>query len=184
MSLKNYHINKSWTLFLDRDGIINEQILDDYVKKWSEFKFKNDVLSSIKILSEIFGRIFIVTNQQGICKGLMSIDDLIILHDKMLNEIKKTGGKIDKIYFCPKLEKENSKMRKPNPGMALQAKKDFPEINFEKSIMLGDSMSDMQFGKNAGMKTVLIPDKNKVQSDSELIDFLFMSMTEFVDAIL
>ena len=184
MNLKNYNIKKDWTLFLDRDGVINEQLLDNYVTKWSEFKFINDVLSSINKLSFVFGRIFVVTNQQGIGKGLMTVDDLNNVHNMMKDEIENAGGKIDKIYFCSKLENENSEMRKPNTGMALQAKIDFPEIDFEKSIMLGDSMSDMQFGRNLGMKTVLIPSKNKVNTDSELIDFLFKSMAEFVDAII
>lgn len=183
MSLKNYHINKEWTLFLDRDGVINEQLLDDYVKKWSEFKFKDNVFSSIKKLSVLFGRIIIVTNQQGIGKGIMTVDELEIVHKKMVEEIEKDGGRIDRIYFCPKLEKENSEMRKPNQGMALQAKSDFPEIDFERSIMVGDSISDMQFGKNAGMKTVLITVKNKIYDKSELIDFRFESIKEFVDAL-
>ena len=183
MSLKNYHINKDWALFLDRDGVINEHIMGDYVKKWSEFVFKNDFLSSIKKLSEIFGKIFIVTNQQGIGKGLMTIDDLNNVHKIMLDEIINVGGWIDKIYFCPKLEKENSKMRKPNPGMALEAKNDFPEINFKKSIMLGDSMSDMEFGKNAGMKTVIIPGKNEINMNSGLIDFYFKNINDFLDAL-
>ena len=183
MNLKNYHINKDWTLFLDRDGVINEQLLDDYVKKWSEFKFKDNVFSSIKKLSALFGRIIIVTNQQGIGKGIMTVDELEIVHKKMVEEIEKDGGRIDRIYFCPKLEKENSELRKPNQGMALQAKSDFPEIDFERSIMVGDSISDMQFGKNAGMKTVLITVKNKIYDKSELIDFRFESIKEFVDAL-
>ena len=183
MSLKNYHINKDWTLFLDRDGVINQQLLDDYVKKWSEFKFKDNVLSSLKKLSALFGKIIIVTNQQGIGKGIMTVDELEIVHKKMKEEIEKAGGRIDRIYFCPKLEKENSEMRKPNPGMALQAKSDFPEIDFKRSIMVGDSISDMQFGKNAGMKTVLITVKNKIYDKSELIDFRFESIKEFVDLL-
>ncbi len=183
MSLKNYHINKDWTLFLDRDGVINQQLLDDYVKKWSEFKFKDNVLSSLKKLSALFGRIIIVTNQQGVGKGIMTVDELEIVHKKMKEEIEKAGGKIDRIYFCPKLEKENSEMRKPNQGMALQAKSDFPEIDFKRSIMVGDSISDMQFGKNAGMKTVLITVKNKIYDKSELIDFRYDGIKAFVDAL-
>lgn len=183
MSLKNYHINKDWTLFLDRDGVINQQLLDDYVKKWSEFKFKDNVLFSLKKLSALFGRIIIVTNQQGVGKGIMTVDELEIVHKKMKEEIEKAGGRIDRIYFCPKLEKENSEMRKPNQGMALQAKSDFPEIDFKRSIMVGDSISDMQFGKNAGMKTVLITVKNKIYDKSELIDFRYDGIKAFVDAL-
>jgi len=74
----------------------------------------------------------------------------------MDSEIENKGGKIDKIYFAPQLAIENSEMRKPKTGMALQAKKDFTEIDFNKSIIVGDSLTDMEFGKELGMKTVFI----------------------------
>jgi len=76
MTSKDFSFNKSWTLFLDRDGVINERIVDDYVKNPSEFDFLPGVLQAIKIFTGVFGNIFIVTNQQGIGKGIMSEDDL------------------------------------------------------------------------------------------------------------
>lgn len=162
---KNWKVDKSWTLFLDRDGVINKRIVEGYVKTVEEFIFNNGVLNTIKELSKIFGRIVVVTNQQGIGKGLMTEEDLKKVHDYMLREVKKSGGRIDNIYFAPKLASPTNELRKPNIGMALQAQKDFPEINFSKSVMIGDSPSDMAFGKNAGMKTIFVGKENELADE-------------------
>ena len=180
MILKDLNIEKSWTLFLDRDGVINKRIVDDYVKSWEQFEFLDGSLSSFKIFAEKFGRIFIITNQQGVGKGLMTKDDVVDVHNKMKAEIENNKGRIDSIYFCPDLENKNSKNRKPETGMAQQAKNDFPEIIFEKSIMLGDSKSDMDFGKRLNMKTVFISDDKKlIRENAEISDFVFGSLLEF-----
>ncbi len=164
MSSKNWDIKKAvqqgdWTLFLDRDGVINRRLVDDYVKSWEEFEFLPGVLEAIAIFSQKFKHIFIITNQQGIGKGLMTEADLQEIHQKMSAEIKAAGGNIDAIYFCPTLAKENSPKRKPNAGMAFQAKEEFSTVNLAQSIMAGDSASDIEFGKNAGMHTVFIGEK-------------------------
>jgi len=90
---ENYHllsrIDKSWTLFLDRDGVINERIVGDYVRNISQFKFIPGTIEALKILRKIFGRIIIVTNQRGIARGLMTEEDLISIHDYMLNELRQ-----------------------------------------------------------------------------------------------
>jgi len=143
------------TLFLDRDGVINRHLPDDYVKNWEEFEFLPGVLDALVLLSDIFQHIVVVTNQRGVGKGLMTENDLNTIHETMLSVIQKNGGRIDKIYYCTDLENESIN-RKPNSGMANQAKKDFPGIDFEKSIMVGDSTSDIEFGNRLGMKTILI----------------------------
>ena len=93
-------IDKSWTLFLDRDGVINQKRDKDYVKNWAEFLFVEGSLEAISTLSKFFGRIIIVTNQRGVGKELMSEQDLIKIHEKMVHEINLSHGKIDKIYYC------------------------------------------------------------------------------------
>lgn len=163
--LKEWKVDKSWTLFLDRDGVINERIVDGYVKTVEEFIFNDGVLDTIKRLSEVFGRVVVVTNQQGIGKGLMTEEDLKKVHDYMLSEIEKAGGRIDNIYFAPRLASPTNELRKPNIGMAIQAQKDFPEINFSKSVMIGDSSSDIEFGKNAGMKTIFVGKENDLADE-------------------
>ncbi|MEJ6794502.1 MAG: HAD-IIIA family hydrolase [Flavobacteriales bacterium] len=152
-------INSEWTLFLDRDGVINKKIDNDYVKQISEFEFLPNALKAIVSFSKIFGRIIVVTNQQGIGKGLMRAKDLELVHHHLSDAVSNAGGKIDAVYYAPQLAKENSILRKPNIGMGSKAKEDFPEIDFNKSIMVGDSLSDIEFGKKLKMKTVFISEK-------------------------
>jgi D-glycero-D-manno-heptose 1,7-bisphosphate phosphatase len=180
--LKN--INTTWTLFLDRDGVINERLVGDYVKSWNEFEFSEGVLEALRILSSKFQTIVIVTNQQGVGKGKMTMQDVADVHQKMIGEIKKNGGRIDKIYVCPDLKHNNPKCRKPETGMGEQAQRDFPNIDFSKSIILGDSASDIAFGKRLGMKTVFVKTKPEDFEKAAQIgyDMEVKSMLEFVTA--
>lgn len=139
------------TLFLDRDGVINRHRPDDYVKNWNEFEFLPGILESLAAWNRQFKHILVVTNQRGVGKGLMSEDTLLEIHKRMVEEIERLGGRIDRIYYCTDLNND-SPNRKPNIGMALKAKAEFPDIDFAKSIMVGDSESDMEFGRNCCMK--------------------------------
>jgi histidinol-phosphate phosphatase family protein len=149
-------MHKLDTLFLDRDGVINVKLDGRYVKNTDEFEFIIGAETAISKLSKIFNRILIVTNQQGIAKGIMSDKDLGVLHDYMLFELKKNGGVIDKIYYCPHLAAENCSCRKPNPGMIQQAIIDFPEIKVEDSYLIGDSDTDILAGNKTGLITVKV----------------------------
>ncbi len=180
MTLRDLNITSEWTLFLDRDGVINKKLDNDYVKHWVEFEFIEGVLDALKFLSTGFSKIVVVTNQQGIGKGLYRVEDLELIHANMLYEVNYFGGRIDKVYFSPYLQSANHPSRKPGIGMALAAKTDFPQIDFAKSIIVGDSLSDMEFGKNAGMYTVYISSAPK---KDERIDFCFSSLSEFVEAL-
>ena len=174
MDWKNI-INEEWTLFLDRDGVINVRIIDGYVTKKEEFEFLPNVIESFKIFKNKFKRIIIVTNQQGVGKGIMTNEDVEAVHEYMIQEIENQGGRIDKVYFCPQLKSVTDNYRKPSPKMAYCAKEDFPEIDLSKSIMVGDMNSDVEFGKNSGMKTIFIGDNElKLTPDSRydsLYDF-------------
>ncbi len=172
-------IDKTWTLFLDRDGVINKEVLGDYVLNSSQFFFYEDTLLALQMLSKNFGTIVIVTNQKGVGKGSMTLDQLNEIHQKMIKEIGAAGGKIDKIYFATDLDND-SPYRKPQHGMALHAQEDFPHINFSKSIMAGNKLSDMQFGRNAGIATVFIASTNpETEFPHELIDARFNSLYHF-----
>ena len=144
------------TLFLDRDGVINVKLEERYVRNSNEFEFMQGALVAISKLSKLFKRILIVTNQQGIGKGIMTEDDLNLLHSFMTSEIGKLNGKIDKIYFCPHLDTENCNCRKPNPGMINQAIADFPEIDRQNSYLIGDSDSDIEAGNRVNLNTVKV----------------------------
>ncbi len=156
LSLQNLRINQDTVLFLDRDGVINQRIPNDYVKSWDEFVFLPKVKEALAIFTTIFSKIFVVTNQQGIGKGLMKEEMLHQIHQKMSDEFEKVGGHIRQVYYAPELHSENPVNRKPAIGMALQAKAQFPDIDLQNAIMIGDSESDIAFGHNAGMQTIFI----------------------------
>jgi histidinol-phosphate phosphatase family protein len=149
-------MHKLDTLFLDRDGVINVKLDGQYVKNTDEFDFMKGSEMAISKLSKIFNRILIVTNQQGIAKGIMSDKDLNVLHEYMLFELKKNGGIIQKIYYCPHLAAESCNCRKPNPGLIQQAMIDFPEIKLEQSYLIGDSDTDIIAGNKMGLITVKV----------------------------
>lgn len=150
------HFDNSWTLFLDRDGVINVEVPGDYVNHWKDFKFYPGAAEAIAKLRSFFSHILVVTNQRGVAKGRTQESDLMFIHENLSQAIENLGGKIDRIYYCPDFD-SSSPNRKPQPGMALQAKVDFPDIDFTRSIMVGNTLSDMRFGKNLGMFTIFIP---------------------------
>ena len=147
-------LQKYDTLFLDRDGVVNVWLPGDYVKTWQEFCFNPGFLDFIGRYSASFRHIFIVTNQRGVGKGLMTMEQLEDIHSRMLKEITEAGGRIDRIYVCTSVE-ESDPMRKPNNGMAMQAMKEYPDISMERSLIIGDQPSDRQFADNCGMDFLL-----------------------------
>lgn len=164
-------IDQTWTLFLDRDGVINRRLIGDYVKSWSEFEFLPEVLPSLALFARRFGRMLVVTNQQGIYKGLMSEPDLAVIHARMRAKIESQGGRLDAIYHCAASDADDpTQCRKPRIGMAQQAQRDFPALDFRRSLMVGDSVSDLQFGRNAGMYTVWINDAPLPPDQRQLAD--------------
>ena len=176
-------IDQSWTLFLDRDGVLNHDKVGSYIFDPGEFVFYDGVPPVFRLFKEKFGRIVIATNQRGVGRKLMSVADLDAIHQKMLSAIEAEGGKIDAIFYASSID-NNDTIRKPNPGMALQAKARFPEIDFSKSIMVGNNISDMEFGRNAGMYciflTTTIP---HVELPHPAIDMSFNALTDFAKAL-
>ena len=172
-----FSFDKSWTLFLDRDGVINEEKHMDYVNNWDEFVFYPDAPEAVAQLSGLFYKTVVVTNQKGVGKGVTPLAELGRIHANMVMAIQELGGHIDKIYYCPDLESE-SPNRKPNPGMAFQAQADFPSIDLTKSIMIGNNASDMHFGRNAGIgcNILLTTTKPLEAVDASLYDFHFNSL--------
>jgi len=172
-------IDNTWTLFLDRDGVINHEKHLDYIHTWDEFAFYDGVPEAIAVFAKIFGRIIVVTNQKGIGKGVTRLEDLQQIHKNMLAEIEAAGGRIDAVYFCPDLE-DDSPNRKPNPGMGLQAAAHFPEIDLSKAIMVGNTISDMKFGRNLGVQTIFLPTtRPEVDLQDERIDAVYDSLIAF-----
>ena len=176
-------IDKTWTLFLDRDGVINIEKEDDYIRSVSEFTCIDQAPEAITSLSKRFGKLLIVTNQKGIGKRLMSEADLKEIHDHLIQQVEDLGGRIDKIYYCTDTDAQ-SPCRKPNTGMALQALKDYPDIDCGRSVMVGNTLSDMRFGKAMGMHTVFILSNKPLPSlPHPDIDMVFPSLDAFAKAL-
>lgn len=176
-------INKSWTLFLDRDGVLNHDKDKSYIFNYGEFKFYDGVLKSLEFFTEKFGIILVVTNQRGVGRGLMTEADLQDIHTRMLADIHKNGGRIDKIYYCTSTDNLDPN-RKPNPGMFLQAKADYPTILPHQSIVVGNNISDMEFGRNAGIHTVFVKTTQPGQTiPHPAIDLAYEGLPEFAKAL-
>lgn len=159
--------------------------MGDYVKKVDDFIFIDGVLESMVLLRDVFSPIVVVTNQQGIGKGLMTMGDVDNIHLYMKSQIAEHGGRMDAVFTAPQVRNEKGFMRKPGVGMGLKAKRQFPEIRFAKSIMVGDTMSDMLFAKRLKMKSVFVGLDSDFDSElSFLIDYRFANLQEFTKYIL
>jgi D-glycero-alpha-D-manno-heptose 1-phosphate guanylyltransferase len=177
------NIDPSWTLFLDRDGVINYEKENNYILNWHEFEFYPGVTDAIALLSKKFSAVIVISNQRGVGRGLMTEQDLLDIQARMKLRIEDDGGRVDQIYYCTAAEPTHF-FRKPNPGMALQAARDFPSIDLSKTIMVGNKISDMQFGRNAGTYTVYLktthPEQPLPHPD---IDLAFNSLIDFAKAL-
>ncbi len=166
MNWKNSN-TKGWTLFLDRDGTLNRNIEGDYVRNPQQFEWLPGALEALRIFAKHFGKIIVLTNQQGIGKGLMTVDDLERIHSKMLADAKSSGGRIDAVYACPHLASDSCGCRKPKTGLALQARNDFPDIDFTRSVVIGDKWSDISLGKAIGAATVALQSGERMEARVE-----------------
>ena len=183
MSIKSWDIDHTWSLFLDRDGVINKRNFNGYITSIKDFEFLPGVMEGLDILTNYLHLTFVVTNQQGIGKGLMTERNLLEIHAYMCDQIHREGGRITKCFFAPNLKGDSEDMRKPGPVMAQLAKQEYPEVEFNRAIMIGDTDSDILFGKNLGMKTVRIKTEEPigVEADitvSSLIEFSKMIKNE------
>lgn len=160
MKISDVDICDYETLLLDRDGTINVHIIGDYVRKWEDFEFIPGVLDVMPKFAQHFKHIFIVTNQRGIGKGKYTDADLADVHQKMISEIERAGGRIDGIYYCSALTEDDIR-RKPGRGMFDEILRDYPDVNPAKTIMIGDGDVDMNFAKNCGIKGVKVDSLKK-----------------------
>lgn len=168
------------TLFLDRDGVINIEKDGSYIFSPEELAFYPGALEAIATANNKFDLIIVVTNQRGIGRGLMTETQLHTIHAKIQADLAALGGKIDAFYFAPGIDKEDP-MRKPNTGMALLAKKQFPEIDFAQSVMIGNNLSDMKFGKDLGMHTIFLhTTQDKINLPHALIDAQFDGLESWI----
>lgn len=147
-------------LFLDRDGVLNRRLPGDYVKSPDELEMLPGAAEALALLRPHFGRMLVVSNQQGIAKGLMTVQDLERIHRVMAEHLAAAGARVDDFFFCPDPASKKDNCRKPAAAMALEARKRYPEIRFENTWMIGDMAGDIQFARNLGMHAVMIGDED------------------------
>lgn len=143
-------------VFLDRDGVINRYPGDKkYVTSWKQFRFLPLALEALALLRAKGFKVFVISNQAGIGKGLYSQKALDLLTANMLKEVRKAGGDIKEVYYCTHLPEEGCSCRKPRPGLIRAAKKKY-RLNLEKTFFVGDSVLDVLTARAAGIKSILV----------------------------
>lgn len=149
-------------IFVDRDGVINKRPnRADYVKTWEEFVFLPKAIDGLKILKQKGYDIFIITNQPGIARGMMTEKDLLTINKKFLSVCKQNNIVIKNIYYCPHGWDEGCFCRKPQPGMLFYAARDY-HFDLTKAVFIGDDKRDIQAGKAAHCSTILVSSRNSL----------------------
>ncbi len=176
------------TVFLDRDGVLNEKMPEGrYVTRWEEFRVLPGVAGALRRLNDSGLRVVVVTNQRGIARGLYTLADVEAIHTRFEQELQMAGARIDAFFICPH-DRENCNCRKPLPGLYEQAVARFPDITPATSLMIGDSLVDVEFGRNLRMKTILIQNEEKglpgAEEAAKLADMRCASLSEAVEALL
>jgi D-glycero-D-manno-heptose 1,7-bisphosphate phosphatase len=143
--------------FLDRDGTIN--VDKNYLYKVEDWEWTPRAIDAIKLINSAGYLAIVVTNQAGIARGYYTDKDVETLHQQVDQMLAKYDAKIDAYYYCPHHTEFGSQRechcRKPNPGMLLQARKDF-KIDFDRSYLIGDKLIDAQAAINVGVKPALV----------------------------
>ncbi|MFX0000766.1 MAG: D-glycero-beta-D-manno-heptose 1,7-bisphosphate 7-phosphatase [Candidatus Hodarchaeota archaeon] len=173
---------KNRAIFLDRDGVINKEV--NYLSDPKDFKFIDGSIDALKILKRKSYLLIIITNQAGIARGLFTEESLKTIHNKMIGILRQHNIELDDIYYCPHHPEFTGPCdcRKPNPGMILQAQINH-NIDLTNSYMVGDTLNDIQTGKNANCKTVLVltgyGKEEQNQIGSIIPDMIFKNLKEF-----
>jgi histidinol-phosphate phosphatase family protein len=169
-------------VFLDRDGVINRKAAEGgYVTRWEDFHFLLGVAEAIKSLHRAGWSVIVISNQRCVAKGLLTVAELEAIHQKMLEELARSGAKLDGIYYCPHDEEPPCSCRKPSPGMLLTAAQEH-QIDLTSSWLVGDSESDIEAGKRAGCRTVRIV--ADLTAETEGADCIARSLLEASERVL
>lgn len=155
---------------LDRDGVINRKAAEgDYIKNWSEFQFLPGAIEALKLLTKSGYDIYVVTNQRGVARGLMSESGLQVIHRKMTETLAQSGAAIKDIYYCPHGEDAACACRKPKPGMLFKAASDY-EFDLTKAVFIGDDKRDAEAGAAADCPVIMVkPGKSLLDIAKSLV---------------
>jgi D-glycero-D-manno-heptose 1,7-bisphosphate phosphatase len=153
-------------IFLDRDGVINRRIAGGYVTRWSEFEFLPRAIDGIVALVSIHAPIIVISNQAGVGKGLVTVENLGDITERFVAAVRDRGGRIDAVYYCPHAPSAECTCRKPKPGLLLQAASDWG-IDLRSSVFIGDSSSDVAAARAVGARPVLVAEAGAERAASD-----------------
>jgi len=141
-------------IFLDRDGVIIEN-RTAYIRSWDDVHIFPQALNALARLQSSPYKIVIVTNQSVVGRGLISLQAAWEINRQLIAVIERAGGRIDQVYLCPHIPEDECTCRKPKPGLILQAAREL-SLDLSHSILIGDTLSDLQAGRLAGVKQVAL----------------------------
>ncbi len=168
-------------LFLDRDGILLENN-PTYIRSWSEAKIYPRALTALARIRESPYKVVIVTNQAGVAKGLIPVDDAEDINRQLVHEIEKSGGRVDGVFMCPHAVDDACTCRKPLPGLLLEAAREL-SLDLGRSIMVGDALSDLMAGRAAGIKQVVMVRSGRGAEQSQLPEALNLQPFPLYDTL-
>jgi D-glycero-D-manno-heptose 1,7-bisphosphate phosphatase len=142
------------TVILDRDGVINQDS-DAYIKSPDEWIPIPGSLEAIARLTKAGYRVVVATNQSGLARGLFDLNTLEAIHQKMESAIHEHGGVLAGIYYCPHGPEDGCTCRKPKPGLLHQIEQDL-DLDPTQTVLIGDSLRDLQAATAFGIKSVLV----------------------------
>jgi D-glycero-D-manno-heptose 1,7-bisphosphate phosphatase len=176
-------------VFLDRDGVTNRKLPEgQFVRSWRDFEFLPGAESAIAALNRSGRHIIIISNQRGIALGLYTRADVETLHMKLQERMAEHDAHIDAFYYCPH-DRNQCDCRKPKIGLFEQVFRDFPEASAQNSIVIGDSISDIQAARTLGLLAIFIQGDPKTQKPgaekaAALADAVANSLIEAVEKYL
>ena len=186
MTIKRMDADRVRYVFLDRDGVLNRKMPEGvYVSDWQQFQWLPGAKEAIARMHRAGLTVIVVSNQRGVALGLLTVAQLELIHGNMQTDLGQHGGRLDAIYYCPH-DIDACHCRKPGTGLFEQAFENFPEANARNSIVIGDSISDIQAGQRVGMKTIFIegePERQKAGATdaAALADAVAGSLLEAVE---
>ena len=169
-------------VFLDRDGVITQN-RENYVRSWKDVEFLPSSLEALKLLSQTSYKIIIITNQSAIGRGIITMEQVEAINQRIIEEITDTGGRVDGLFICPHAPDDHCICRKPLPGLILQAA-DALSIDLPSSAMIGDALTDIQAGLAAGIKTLILVKTGRGQEQFQLPQTIFYPHLFITDHLL
>jgi D-glycero-D-manno-heptose 1,7-bisphosphate phosphatase len=170
-------------ILCDRDGVINERVFGGYVTTWAEFRFRDSIKQTLASMADLNLPFIVISNQAGVGRSLISPEVLQDITERFVAELKRSGVRVDAVYYCPHTPERRCGCRKPQPGLLEAAARDW-RLDLRRSVLIGDSESDVQAARALGCHAILLSaNENRLedQASSGLPGLEFKSVNRVSD---